>query len=483
MYHSLAFARGAPTAVEVVETFRYFSDLDAASLSHYTLENEVLLSGDFDIQLTAQTTSTSDIIALSGGTGGTGLELYKNSSGILSVYYGGVSLGGGGSLDVGDGLLHAIELQRRGTNVDVIVDGNTLGSVTISGSCRVKTLGRRDGGAFYWTGVLSDFLIRDLTLPVGQQETEFSLGNDTTSNIEESADVTYGTELVTNNTFTDTSDWLSPRSNSTLTVVGDAIRSTSNSTGTFGISTPLGVLSSGVPYKVQVTIRHNSSGNFRFRLDDTFSLSAALYEEANIVSGTTLEFIFTGTGANTWLGMINTGHASGDWVEIVEGVTVTELLTGNLVNYVSIPSRVEYVQQGNDWIGTTELWDHNNVVGLTGDWLSTQEQVYELNGAAGTLLKPSSASIVEYIRTTFNYTATAGALRVGDSGIQTIGTSGFYSIDGYDVTSFGFKGNSGSVIGTLSSVSVKRLLKGVSLPNTQGGVFGTLTYFNTLEAI
>lgn len=136
------------------------------------------------------------------------------------------------------------------------------------------------------------------------------------------------------------------------------------------------------------------------------------------------------------------------------------LENNNALTYINIPesNRELFTLADEGWLGQ-ELWNHNNLVGLTGDWSSTESQVYELNGSVGYLLKPSAENIKFNTLTTFSWEKVTGSMRVGSSGMQTITESGDYSVTGADNTALGFKRNSGLVVGTLSNVHQKRLIE------------------------
>lgn len=131
----------------------------------------------------------------------------------------------------------------------------------------------------------------------------------------------------------------------------------------------------------------------------------------------------------------------------------------NTVIYNNIPTSVREdftLVPGVEWLGA-ELWnDATTVIGS--DWTDDGGGVYTINGSAGGLLQPFGDDITSYIRSTFDYTAVSGGMRVGNSGIVTYSISGPRIVEGADATKFGFKRNTGTVVGELSNVTLKRLL-------------------------
>tara|TARA_R110002096_G_scaffold64911_2_gene157991 strand:- start:66 stop:1172 length:1107 start_codon:yes stop_codon:yes gene_type:complete len=141
----------------------------------------------------------------------------------------------------------------------------------------------------------------------------------------------------------------------------------------------------------------------------------------------------------------------------------TETNNGVTLTYQNIGTgtdvRDTYTRIDDDYIGS-EVWDNNNLDGLSGDWSSAVEGVFELNGSAGSLLRPLGAQITYDAITTFDYVAGSGAgLRLGSTGIEEFITSGSYSVEGADASALGFKRWYGTVVGTVSNVSIKRKIE------------------------
>jgi len=117
------------------------------------------------------------------------------------------------------------------------------------------------------------------------------------------------------------------------------------------------------------------------------------------------------------------------------------------------------VSRGGDWLGQ-ELWDINSIT-VGPDWIDNGNNNYSLNGSTGGLLAPSPVlSLVLTLRTSFALSGVTGnGVRLGSSGYFESSVNGSFSVDGNDISAFGFKRQSGAVTATLASVSVKELLK------------------------
>lgn len=130
------------------------------------------------------------------------------------------------------------------------------------------------------------------------------------------------------------------------------------------------------------------------------------------------------------------------------------------ITYYNLPTanqeRFTFDEPNQRWIGE-ELWDNDTAV-ASGDWTYAGDGVFDINGSAGTLLKmPDNFDFVT--ESIFTWAKTSGEIRLGNVGFFVTSGSGDYAITGIDSSSYGFKRSSGTVIGSLSSISVKRALE------------------------
>lgn len=190
----------------------------------------------------------------------------------------------------------------------------------------------------------------------------------------------------------------------------------------------------------------------------------ALYHNVEFVgaSGVNITVIGqSGSLTNYFDGVIADIDIDGIVFEIKEGSSNTEssLDGSRAITYVSVSNRQEFEPESDDWIGAQEIWDDSNLIGLTADWSSSTPNIYDLNGSSGTLLRPGGDPITEYVRVSFEYVQISGNMRVGNTGIFTVTSSGDYTVAGDDASAIGFKRNSGSVTGQLRFPSVKLFLE------------------------
>lgn len=181
---------------------RYFTQRDPVAQSYDELAIPIILVGDFEIELDVLTTdTTTGMMLFSGGTSTGGFELYKTSTGSLSVWYSGSSKGGTG-FNIADGELHTIKLVRTSTSIGVLVDNDLKTTATnVSGDCIIKVLFRRDGDSFYFDGILSNLKTTDKS---GAEDvpTTFALDKPPAEALYE-----YGDELVVNGGFENGDYW------------------------------------------------------------------------------------------------------------------------------------------------------------------------------------------------------------------------------------------------------------------------------------
>jgi len=166
--------------------------------------------------------------------------------------------------------------------------------------------------------------------------------------------VVYGDEVVVNNAFNDATGWYEPRNSSTISAVSNKLRSTADSAATFGGATTLAGLTVGKKYKIQGTASsNNSSAIVRIRVGIPQDLTSAYIEISQVTNSVTASTDFIATAETMYVGTIVTGHNGGDYVEFDAGLSVKEVIGGQvsgtpLLRTAAVDEpRLEYDAQGN----------------------------------------------------------------------------------------------------------------------------------------
>ncbi len=138
---------------------RNFTTLASAGNKHYTVP-EVSLTGDFEIEIDF-TKVAGGIQALCGqqGSGGSFLAFVNNSN-ILSVNINFTSQTYT-MTDVADGKLHKLIGIRTSDQLEVFLDGVSLGSKTLAGTMTLGLIGANNAPSNFWNGILANLKIWD----------------------------------------------------------------------------------------------------------------------------------------------------------------------------------------------------------------------------------------------------------------------------------------------------------------------------------
>ena len=179
--------------IDDLTLIRTFINLDPVLNSHYVLSTAVIFTGDFTINVKLATTAVSGAMIFSGGTGATGLELYKNTSGTLTLYYAGAAVFTVVAANVEDGKLHTASITRVGSTLTLTAGAASGSTTSITGNVQVTHAGSRDGTGFYFDGNIADLGFIDQS-GAGDVPTTFRLdqATGTTENsIEGNNSITY----------------------------------------------------------------------------------------------------------------------------------------------------------------------------------------------------------------------------------------------------------------------------------------------------
>lgn len=265
------------------------------------------------------------------------------------------------------------------------------------------------------------------------------------------------------------------------------------------VSTTYGLLSdaTGTNY-LRLKRRTNGSTVVQLKIDGTlYSLSGLTLDANKLISirivrtGTSAELFLNGVSQSTTIvsgndfvtSLVGRRPATDYFDGIITNVKLTDLVTpansrifpvglsggasvenstinSGSVTYYNLPSsnqeRFTFDEAGDRWVGD-ELWDNDTAI-ASGDWSYVGGGVFDINGSAGTLLKMSDD--FDFItESKFTWTQTSGEIRLGNVGFFTTSGSNDYTVVGVDSSSYGFKRNAGTVTGSLSDISVKRLLE------------------------
>jgi len=138
------------------------------------------------------------------------------------------------------------------------------------------------------------------------------------------------------------SDWYSPRSASSLSIINNKLVSIADSTDTFGAGQQVDNLIVGNVYKIVGTATCNNAAATMFlsvSVDATLSPSVIFTQGTNTAL---IDNLFTATATTMYFGVVVSGHAANDTVTIDAGITVKEITNYTEANAASeIESSVE----------------------------------------------------------------------------------------------------------------------------------------------
>lgn len=138
---------------------RFFTILKSASSEHYTIPT-VTLTGDFEVELSASTTSTSLQSAISGGVAAGDLEIHISAAGVVLVVIAGVTVITG-TVVVNDDKINVLKVTRVGSTITLLVNGVTDGTASDSATLTMDSIGQRTGGTLFFDGIIFDVKVTD----------------------------------------------------------------------------------------------------------------------------------------------------------------------------------------------------------------------------------------------------------------------------------------------------------------------------------
>ena len=391
---------------------KVFINLEPTASAHYSLASPWVATGDFETEVEFSSTSTGMMI-FSGGTGAGGFELYLNNSGYLELFLAGAGNSTANVL-VNDGKLNKAKLTRTASSVAVVVNGVGIATVAIAGTVSIYSIGRRDGGAFYFDGIISNVKLTDITTPANS----LSFGLD-----ELTADIEYPDENVFGSDVTD------------VTVGGTW---TNNGGGSYTETVNSGSF---------LTLAPNQSGLFMATL--TASQSGTLR-----VGGT--DYTIASGSNNITIDPVSEDikvlGGTGLTISNISIREVTNVLTYNNIDTLS-DVRDTYTLVDGDWLGS-EVWG-------VGDSVST--------GAEGAFQTIANAGDVLTIGAFYSLNYTVSGMTTGEMGFRLGSASGdTLTVDGSfteNITAngaqlrtrvLGAQPNAGA---TVESIEVKRLIQ------------------------
>ena len=182
---------------------KYFVKLDPVLNSHYEIAAPITLTGDFEIEAEFSTTSTGGENTLCGH------ELYlkfRVANGSLQLL-----IGDGGQWFImatssaggfNDGKLHKAKVTKVGDVHKVFADGIEVINITNTAptSPKVSFIGSGRSNAYHFDGIIANVKLTDQS-GASDVVTTFKLDNSPAA-----GNYTYSTEILNNNTFTDSAN-------------------------------------------------------------------------------------------------------------------------------------------------------------------------------------------------------------------------------------------------------------------------------------
>lgn len=359
---------GSPAQVK-----RTFIDLDPVSNSHYELAQAWTPSGAFKLRCkfsAESVTSNNAIFRL-------GKYLVRLQSDTQINIWGNDGVGGNAAFTVPSlgSKMHSLVVigNTTSTSVSIELDGNPITGVGGNMPDFTGTeywIGRYSATTF--DGILANIELEDLTTPANTLT--FRL-DQATSNTEYPQENAFGSELVSNNAFSDTTGWYEPRSASTLSVVDNRLRTTADSTAVFGAGSQITGLTVGNVYRLVASAsKSNPSSNALLRVSAAQNLGSPLINQSDNVDAT-----FVATASTMYVGVIVTGHSGGDYVEINAGISVKQATNALLYRNIAADQRETFTQVADGWegvqtwsnppsnVGSQWTYDNNVSYALVGD--------------------------------------------------------------------------------------------------------------------
>jgi hypothetical protein len=318
---------------------RYFLPFDPVLNSYAELDTAFKPAGDFEVEATVSTISSSDInIFSSTSVNDDEIRIDMNSAGTVRVFaYVATTLQTiiTSTTTVNDGQLHTIKLTYTGTTAELFINGVSEGTATwsLNGSQEITSVGRVQGGYGYFDGYIANVKLIDKTtasnsrifpLAVGAGATENSTinsGSITINNIPDADrelftfdsvnDWWVGEELVTNGTFDTDSNWTKESNWS----IANGKATSSGATDTGRDLWQYSILEVDSRYKISVDIVDYVDGSLKFWAGSTtYSIGGGL-------GSYTFDQLYTNTALN-----INSGNVEPYFQGSIDNVSVKRVI-------------------------------------------------------------------------------------------------------------------------------------------------------------
>jgi hypothetical protein len=368
-------------------------DLLPTSSSFYSLGTPIVYDGDFEVEFKFQLNElTQDYIIVGSADSDNWLRIDAANNG-FDFKIDGSFKSNDGTYSF-DNKLHKGIFRRIGSVGQVEVDGvlvvNSEGLNT-SPFQVAYIAARQNLSSNFFNGIISDVKLTDLDTPANSLE--FKL-NKLTDNFELPVGNVFGSEEVSNNTFDNTAGWSSPRLSSAISAVNNKLRSTADSTNTFGSAIALTGLVIGKVYAFKGSATcNNPIANMRLRIATDSSLGSTIVDTAS-TSSVSVDTNFIATATTLYAGTITTGQNSGDHVDIDAGISIQSVT--NVINYQNIGTgrsfRETYTLIDDDYFGTQTVVNPN--FATDSDW-SKGTNVTISGGQAVFASAPNNQGIVQ----------------------------------------------------------------------------------------
>jgi hypothetical protein len=375
---------------------RIFTPLLGSGSQHYLVNTPPVFNAGFKVEFLLAGTFKADrrVFGITDTAGNIFTVITRPDGGV------GVFSRGAGSnkfvatsgVDVLDGKLNKINLiyddaanTLKVSNNGTLVLNETLNSNQVPDLTNIDIMkvGAGENNNFVtFTGFLADFKLYNddvlvIDAPLDKQYTAIQ-----PTVINKAA--TLGSEEIPNVVFANATGWDSPRNDSVITVSNGNLRSTADSSSTFGSAAAMTSLVVGNTYLVESLINSsNASANARLRVseDQTLNSVTASRDDA---SGINVSLTFVATATTMHIGTIVTGHSSGDFVDI-ERISVKDI--PNATPYLTA---VNLNNAGSEFIASDDYgWLGQNEVGSTdrigSDWTNNGDGSFTIDTPDGNI--------------------------------------------------------------------------------------------------
>ena len=173
---------------------RYFVKLDPVLNSYYEMAAPITFTGDFEIEIEFSKYGPQTTYNVLIGQSNTTTNWITTKTNHVSISMGAAILSG--VIPILDGKLHLIKLTRVGSLISLYVDGVADGTMNKTNNIVFDQIGRNTGGHLF-DGIIANVKLTDQS-GASDVVTTFKLDNSPAAN-----NYTYSTEILNNNTFTD----------------------------------------------------------------------------------------------------------------------------------------------------------------------------------------------------------------------------------------------------------------------------------------